>query len=312
MSERRACGLMGITRWINRYQSRRDPQDELRLRLRECAASRVRYGYRRLTVLLRREGWTVNAKRIYRLYAEEGLQVRTKKRQKRAAQTRVRLASPLRANQRWSMDFVSDRLTDGRWFRILTIVDQYTRECLCAYADRSQTGSKVVEHVDRLVALRGAPESITTDNGGEFAGQAMDAWAHRIGVKLDFIRPGRPVQNGYIESFNGRLRDECLNTEVFLSLADAREKIESWRRDYNQRRPHSSLADRTPEEFARTVGVRPFALPIVDKAAAPARQGFAAAGQKPPALDPPAPLPSGTMIRAKGLSERPVKLERLK
>jgi putative transposase len=262
-------------------------------------------------VLLRREGWTVNAKRIYRLYAEEGLQVRTKKRQKRAAQTRVRLASPLRANQRWSMDFVSDRLTDGRWFRILTIVDQYTRECLCAYADRSQTGSKVVEHVDRLVALRGAPESITTDNGGEFAGQAMDAWAHRIGVKLDFIRPGRPVQNGYIESFNGRLRDECLNTEVFLSLADAREKIESWRRDYNQRRPHSSLADRTPEEFARTVGVRPFALPIVDKAAAPARQGFAAAGQKPPALDPPAPLPSGTMIRAKGLSERPVKLERL-
>jgi putative transposase len=311
LSERRACGLMGITRWTNRYQSHRDPQDELRLRLRECAASRVRYGYRRLTVLLRREGWAVNAKRIYRLYAEEGLQVRTKKRAKRAAHARVPLPSPVRGNQRWSMDFVSDRLADGRWFRILTIVDQYTRECLCAYADRSQTGPRVVEQVERLVALRGVPESITTDNGGEFAGQAMDAWAHRLGVKLDFIRPGRPVQNGYIESFNGRLRDECLNTEVFLNLADARGKIEGWRRDYNQHRPHSSLADRTPEEFARVVGFRPFALPIVDKAAAPACQGSAAAGRKAPALDTPEPLPSGTKIRAKGPSEGPVSVERV-
>ena len=233
LSEKRACGLIGITRWSNRYQSRRDRQDELRLRIRELAASRVRYGYRRLTVLLCREGWSVNAKRVYRLYAEEGLQLRAKKRAKRAAHARVPLPSPVRANQRWSMDFVSDRLADGRWFRILTVVDQYTRECLCAYAERSQTGASVVEQVDRIAALRGAPESITTDNGGEFAGQAMDAWAHRVGVKLDFIRPGRPVQNGYIESFNGRLRDECLNTEVFPNLADAREKIERWRRDYN-------------------------------------------------------------------------------
>jgi putative transposase len=311
LSEKRACGLIGITRWSNRYQSRRDPQDELRLRIRELAASRVRYGYRRLTVLLCREGWAVNAKRIYRLYAEEGLQLRTKKRAKRAAHTRVPLPSPVRANQRWSMDFVSDRLADGRWFRILTIVDQYTRECLCAYAERSQTGASVVEQVDRIVALRGAPESITTDNGGEFAGQAMDAWAHRVGVKLDFIRPGKPVQNGYIESFNGRLRDECLNTELFVNLADAREKIERWRRDYNEQRPHSSLADRTPEEFARVVGVRPFALSIVDKAAGPASQGFAIAGRKAPALDRPVPLPSGTKIRAKGLSERPKMLERI-
>ncbi len=220
------------------------------MRLRELAGSRVRYGYRRLTILLRREGWPVNAKRVYRLYREEGLQVRTAKRTKRAAITRVQLPEAARPNQRWSMDFVSDRLADGRWFRILTVVDQYTRECLCLYAERSQSGEKVVEQLKRLVAQRGVPESITSDNGSEFAGQAMDAWAHRAGVKLDFIRPGRPVQNAYIESFNGRLRDECLNGEVFFSLADAREKLERWRRDYNQRRPHSALGDQTPEEYA--------------------------------------------------------------
>ncbi len=193
LSEKRACGLIGITRWINRYQSRRDPQTELRMRLRELASSRVRYGYRRLAVLLRREGWVVNTKRVYRLYREGGLQVRTKKRGKRAARARVPLPEAVRANQRWSMDFVSDRLTDGRWFRILTVVDRYTRECLCIHADRSQTGEKVVEHMKRLVAMRGVPESITTDNGSEFAGQAMDVWAHRAGVKLDFIRPVQPV-----------------------------------------------------------------------------------------------------------------------
>jgi putative transposase len=187
LSEKRACGLIGITRWINRYRSRRDPQSELRMRIRELAGSRVRYGYRRIAVLLRREGWVVNTKRVYRLYREEGLQVRTKKRGKRAAHTRVRLPEAERPNQRWSMDFVSDRLVDGRWFRILTVLDQYTRECLCIHADRSQTGEKVVEHMKRLVALRGAPESITSDNGSEFAGQAMDVWAHQMGVKLEFI-----------------------------------------------------------------------------------------------------------------------------
>jgi putative transposase len=287
LSENRACGLIGITRWINRYQSQRDPQTELRMRLRELAGSRVRYGYRRLTVLLRREGWAVNTKRVYRLYREEGLQVRTKKRGKRGAHARVPLPEAARPNQRWSMDFVSDRLTDGRWFRILTVVDQYTRECLCVHADRSQTGEKVVEHMKRLAALRGVPESITTDNGSEFAGQAMDIWAQQAGVKLDFIRPGRPAQNGYIESFNGRLRDECLNTELFSSLADAREKLQRWQRDYNQTRPHSGLADRTPEEFVRALGWGPFAL---DRPSAP---------------------PSETEMRAKARSERPLLLERL-
>ena len=228
---------MRITRWSNRYQSRRDPQTELRVRLRDLASTRIRFGYRRLTVLLRREGWWVNTKRVYRLYREEGLELRMKKRAKRAAQTRIRLAEASSANQRWSMDFVSDRLMDGRWFRILTVVDQYTRECLCAHADRSQTGEKVAEQLERVIAIRGAPETITSDNGSEFAGRAMDYWAHHAGVKLDFIRPGKPVENSYIESFNGRLRDECLNVEVFLDLADAQSKVENWRRDYNQHRP---------------------------------------------------------------------------
>ncbi len=213
--------------------------------------------------MLRREGWHVNTKRVYRLYREEGLELRMKKRAKRAAQTRIRLAEASYPNQRWSMDFVSDRLVDGRWFRILTVVDQYTRECLCAHAERSQSGEKVAEQLECVIALRGAPESITSDNGSEFAGRAMDYWAHQTGVKLDFIRPGKPVENGYIESFNGRLRDECLNVEVFLDLADA--QIERWKSDYNQQRPHSALADRTPQEFALAVMQRSFGLSLEER-----------------------------------------------
>ncbi len=222
----------------------------LRLRLRELAGSRVRYGYRRLTLLLRREGWIVNAKRVYRLYRQEGLQVRTPKRAKRAAQVRVPLSGASRPNQRWSMDFVSDRFADGRWFRILTIVDQYTRECLCVHAERSQTGKKVAEQLSRIVARRGSPESITSDNVSEFVGKAMEAWSHQNGVKLDFIRPGKPVENGFVESFNGRLRDECLNEHLFANLNEARQIIEEWRIDYNTNRPHSSLNGLTPIEFA--------------------------------------------------------------
>jgi putative transposase len=284
LSERKACGLIGITRWSNRYQSCRDPQQDLRMRLRELAAARVRYGYRRLTVLLRREGRQVNAKRGYRLYCEEGLQVRTKKRAKRASHVRVPLTAAIRQNQRWSMDFVSDRFANGLWFRILTVLDQFTKEGLCTHADRRQTGKKVVEQLDCIVAERGAPESITIDNGGEFAGRDMERWAYENNVKLDFIRPGKPVQNGFIESFNGRLRDECLNLEVFFDLEDAREKIERWRHDYNTERPHSSLDDRTPAAFAQLFRNRPFALPIVNKAEPTPGQGFAAAGQKVPPL----------------------------
>ena len=311
LSENRACGLVRITRWINRYQSRRDPQDQLRQRLRELAGNRPRYGYRRLTVMLRREGWKVNTKRVYRIYREENLGVRTAKLKKRSTHLRVPLPEPTRPNQRWSMDFVSDRLVDGRWFRILTVVDQYTRECLCAYADRSQTGEKVVVQMKRLAAVRGVPESITTDNGGEFAGKAMEVWAYQNGVKLDLIRPGKPVENGYIESFNGRLRDECLNGEIFFDLVDAREKLERWRRDYNEHRPHSSLDDRTPAEFATTVGQRGFALLTVSKAGLQPCQG-SAAGQKPPALDRAAVPPSESKMRAKPLSESPRLLARVK
>lgn len=271
------------------------------MRLRELAGNWTRYGCRRLTVMLLREGWTVNTKRVYRLYREEQLQVRTAKRTKRAPHLRVPLPSAGRANQRWSMDFVSDRLVNGRWFRILTAVDQYTRECLCAFADRSQTGEKVVEQMKRLAAARGLPESITTDNGSEFVGRAMETWAYHAGVKLDFIRPGKPVENGYIESFNGRLRDECLNGELFFDLADACHKLELWRRDYNELRPHGALADRTPSEFAQRQ--RSSALRSKTKAEPQPRQGSAKAGPKTPALDPAAASPSRSIKRAKDLPQ---------
>ena len=309
LSEQRACGLIGITRWSNRYQSRKDSQMALRLRLRELAGSRVRYGYRRLTILLRREGWAVNAKRVYRLYRQEGLQVRTTKRAKRAGQTRVALPGASCPNQRWSMDFVSDRFADGRWFRILTVVDQYTRECLCVHAERSQTGKKVAEQLNRIVARRGPPESITSDNGSEFVGKAMENWSYQTGVKLDFIRPGKPVENGFVESFNGRLRDECLNVEVFFDVNDARTKLERWQADFNHNRPHSSLQDQTPDDFAAAAADQPFALPTVDKAVSTAGQGFAYAGQKTPALDRPPRPPSEPKMRAKGPSERHLILE---
>jgi putative transposase len=210
------------------------------------------------------------------------------------------------------MDFVSDRLIDGRWFRILTVVDQYTRECLCVHAERSQTGKKVAEQLTHIVAHRGLPESITSDNGSEFVGKAMEAWSHQNGVQLDFIRPGKPVENGFVESFNGRLRDECLNTEVFFDIPDARMKLERWQTDFNQSRPHSSLDDRTPAEFAAVAaGEPPSALSTVDKAVSAARQGFADAGQKTPALDRPPRLPSEANMRAKGSSEGHARLEAL-
>jgi putative transposase len=233
-----------------RYEHHRDPQGALRVRLRELAGSRVRYGYRRLTVLLKREGWEVNAKRIYRIYTEEGLIVRTQKRKERAQRQRVPLGQAVRPNHKWSMDFVLQRLPDGRWIRVLTVVDQFTRECLTLFADTALSGEKVAGALDEVVALRGTPQSITVDNGTEFASKAMDLWAYKNGVHLDFIRPGKPVENGYIESFNGKLRDECLNVEVFFTLADARRKLAVWRHDYNHHRPHSALADRTPNEFA--------------------------------------------------------------
>jgi putative transposase len=260
------------------YESRKDPQEPLRRRLREIAAIYVRYGYRRLTVLLRREGWNVNAKRVYRLYEEENLKVRSVERKKIARRQRVPAAQAMGPNECWSADFVSDKLTDGRSIRILTVIDQFTRECVWLEADRSMSGPKVVVALTRATEERGAtPTSMTLDNGSEFAGRAMEAWPIAAGVQLCFIRPGRPVENGFIESFNGRLRDECLNVEWFTSLAEARDKLATWRDHYNHRRPHSALDDRPPSVFAdlhRRVSRR-FALSDTGKTNGNPRQGFA-------------------------------------
>ena len=225
----------------------------MRIRLRELAGSRVRYGYRRLTVLLKREGWEVSAKRIYRLYAEEGLIVRTRKRKERAQRQRVAQGSALRPDQKWSMDFVAQRLPDGRWIRVLTVVDQFTRECVTLLVDNTLSGEKVaVAHWTRRCGNVARRSRSPWTTGLRFTSKALDHWAYKNGVHLDFIRPGKPVENGYIESFNGKLRDECLNVEVFFNLADARRKLYLWRRDYNHQRPHSALDDRTPAEFAAT------------------------------------------------------------
>ena len=250
VSERRTCRILCLCRATKRYTSRRDPQHAVRQRLRELAAVRVRFGYRRLTILLRREGWHVNAKRIYRLYTQEGLAVRTKVRKKIARRRPVIVEVATGPNQRWSMDFVTARLEDGRMFRILTVLDQYTRECVGILAKTHLSGHDVASVLDGALAERGRPVSITVDNGSEFAGRAMDAWAHRHGVQLAFIRPGRPTENGFIESFNGRLRDECLNVEVFGSMAEAAQLLAAWREDYNHHRPHSALKDDTPAAFA--------------------------------------------------------------
>jgi putative transposase len=280
ISERRAARLLRMDRSSHRYQSRRDPQDALRRRLKELAATYVRWGYRRLSVLLRREGWKVNAKRVYRIYVEEELTVRTKVRKKIARRQRTPAPVAVRANQCWSMDFVSDKLADGRAFRVLTVVDQFTRECICLTGDRSMSGAKVVEALGMAIGEYGqAPESITVDNGTEFTGRALEVWAIQQGVRLDFIRPGRPVENSYIESFNGRLRDEFLNVEWFTSLTEARRRLAAWRQDYNHHRPHSALSDRTPTEFAslhRSGAQQRFALSTIHRASGSGCQGSAA------------------------------------
>lgn len=249
-SERRACGLVGIGRSSARYRARRSGDQELRERLREKAGERRRFGYRRLHVMLAREGWTVNHKRIYRLYREEGLTVRKRKRKRVARSERQPPQMPTGPNQLWSLDFVQDTLSWGRKFRLLTVVDVYTRESLAIEVDTSLSGVRVARVLERVTQERGArPVNVVLDNGPELTSRALDQWAYERGVGLQFIDPGKPQQNGYIESFNGRLRDECLNEHWFLSLPHARRTIEDWRLDYNLKRPHSSLGNLTPEEF---------------------------------------------------------------
>lgn len=253
LSERRACLLTGVSPSVYRYRSERGDDDALRRRMRELAGERKRFGSPRLHIMLKREGLVVNHKRTERIYNEEGLALRRKRRRKGAAGVRVIHPSPVRPNQRWSMDFVSDTTVSGRRFRALTIIDDYSRECPAIEVDTYLGCARVVGVLERLSEIRGLPELITMDNGPEFAGKAMDEWAYRRGIKLNFIRSGKPVENAFAESFNGRLRDECLNTNWFMSVRHARKIIKTWRLDYNEVRPHSSLKGKTPNEFIEAV-----------------------------------------------------------
>jgi putative transposase len=250
ISERKAVRFTGFARSSIRYASTREPQEALRTRIRALAGERPRWGYRMIHTVLRREGWPVNRKRVQRLYREEGLAVR-----RRGKRTRSQAPRPIRtplgaANQRWTMDFVSDALSTGRRFRWLTVLDEHTRESLAVYVAHSIPSVRVIEVLEALRAERGLPAVIMTDNGSEFTSRAFDAWAYARGGKIEYIQPGKPVPNAFIESFNGTLRDDCLNLHWFLSLADARRTIEDWRRDYNEIRPHSSLGGLTPAEYA--------------------------------------------------------------
>jgi len=252
LSKARACGLMSLA--VSSYHYRPScerPEQPLREALRRHAHTRRRWGYRRLLVLLRRDGFTDNHKRVHRVYQTEGLQVRQRRRRKqRLARGTERPTAPLAPNERWSLDFVHDRLVNGRTLRLLTIVDDFTRECLWIEADTALSGPRVTRVLDCVAELRGRPASLLTDNGPEFAGLALERWAHEHRVQHRFITPGKPSENAYIESFNGKLRDECLNEHEFLNLTHARDLLESFREDYNHERPHSSLGDLTPAAFA--------------------------------------------------------------
>lgn len=249
ISERRACRLAGCPLSSQRYRSRRAPQSELRARLHELALERVRWGCRRLYVLLCREGREVNVKRVYRLYREEGLAVRRRKR-KRVAVARAPQPAPSRVNECWAMDYMSDVLVGGRRYRILNVVDVHSHEALVGKVDSSLPASRVIRALEIAALERGYPERITIDNGPEFRSAALDAWAYEHRVTLEFIQPGKPTQNPVIESYNGRMRDELLNVHWWRTLDEARLAVAAHVEDYNRVRPHSTLADRTPLEFA--------------------------------------------------------------
>jgi len=256
LSQRRACRLVGIDHSTLLYQARRADDQPIRQRLRELAAIRRRFGYRRLGWLLVREGCRMNHKKLYRLYHEEKLMVRRRGGRKRAVGTRAPMLLPERINQRWSLDFIADTLSDGRRFRILCVVDDFSRECLTCVVDTSLSGVRVVRELERLTDQRATPEVIVSDNGSELTSVAVLQWVPGR-VAWHYIEPGKPVQNAFIESFNSRLRDECLNEHLFDSLTEARQIIEAWRLDYNYARPHSCLGTLTPSEFAELQGNGP-------------------------------------------------------
>jgi len=251
LSHRRACNALGLNRSTQQYRAKYKDDSNLRKRIREIAEKKRRYGSPRIQTLLRREGILVNHKKTERIYREEGLHIRKRKRKKITAVIRIDTPKAEYINHKWSMDFVSDSFCTGRKFRSLAIVDDFSRECPVIEVDTSLGGKRVVRVLDRLAETRGLPKIITMDNGPEFAGEALDEWAYRNGVELNFIRPGKPVENAYAESFNGKFRDECLNEHWFLDMSHAREIIEAWRVEYNTERPHRSLNQLTPAEFAR-------------------------------------------------------------
>jgi putative transposase len=253
VSERRACKLLGVDRASYRYEPKPDRNAELRDELVKLARQKPRYGYRRLHAVLERRGERVNVKRVYRLYAEEGLAVR-RRRRKRLVRERAAEPRLIRANQEWAMDFIVDGLANGRMVRILSVVDAFTRECLALEADTSLGSGRVTRALDRLIEERGLPENVRSDNGPEFTSRRMLGWAEERKINLVHIQPGRPMQNGHVESFHGRLRDECLNVSWFRTLNDVRRTLDSYRQEYNCERPHSSLAYRTPAEFRSALG----------------------------------------------------------
>ena len=251
ISERRACDLIGLSRTVLHYEYCESKVNTgLRVRILALAEQRRRFGYRRIHVLLRREGQAVNVKRVHRLYCQERLQVKQRRRRRGVAVERRPLLVPGRPNQVWSMDFVSDALETGRRLKCLTIVDDFTKETVDIVVDHGISSRYVVSVLDRVVQFRGLPRTIRTDQGPEFTGKALDRWAYERGVELRLIQAGKPTQNAYIESFNGKFRDECLNEHWFRTLAEAREIVARWRLDYNQVRPHSAIGYQTPAEFA--------------------------------------------------------------
>lgn len=252
VSERRACRATASHRSTQRYTRLRRDEPELVARVRALCYERPRFGYRRVHVMLRRQGVCIGQRRLRRIYKAEGLAVRRRKRRRVAGFERSPRLAPERPNERWSMDFVSDQVADGRRFRVLNVVDDCTRESLAAEVARSIPGERVTRVLDRIAQERGYPKAVVSDNGPEFRGLAMDQWAYRHGIQLLFIEPGKPVQNAYCESYNGRFRDECLNSEWFVGLEDASQKIQAWRIDYNEVRPHGSLGHLPPTEFALT------------------------------------------------------------
>ena len=250
-SQRRACGLVGLHPKNYRYASKRTGDEGLRAKLRELASQRRRFGYRRLGLMLKRQGIKLSPKKLYRLYKEERLTVRKRGGRKRALGTRAPMTIPQDRNLRWSLDFVMDTLVSGRRFRIFTLVDDFTRECLGLVADTSLTAPRVMRELDRIIETRGGPRIIVSDNGTEFTSNAILAWQQERDIEWHYIAPGKPMQNGFIESFNGRLRDELLNETLFTSLGHVRETLAIWRLDYNTVRPHSRLGNLPPVEYAK-------------------------------------------------------------